>query len=198
MELDDLKQSWKQTSVKNNINTDIMELIHYKSQGPVAAMKKVFKKQMTVMAFIPLIILATNLNNIPVVLNSVLFWSYVAFCIGVVAFAGHNYRIVRKMEVMDNMVRANLEQQINLLEKRKKWELMGMRGVLLFFMALTELVPYFQHYRLLDYWHALSPVIRFGTYAALLGLQYVINRRVSERNVGRHLAYLKTLVSELQ
>jgi hypothetical protein len=197
MELDELKQTWKQTGLKNTINTDIMEMIHYKSQGPVAAMKKVFKKQMTAMAFIPLILLVTNLNNILTVFGSALFWSYVAFCIGTVVFAWYNYRIVRKMEVMDSMVRTNLEQQINLLEKRKKWELAGMRGVLLFFIALTEIVPYFQHYRMLDYWHSLSPVIRIGTYAVLLVLQYIFNRRISERNLGRHLAYLKTLVKEM-
>src|ERR1700716_322071 len=148
MELDDLKQTWKQTPEKNNLKTNIMELIQHKDYGPVAAMKRVYRKQIILMSIIPFILLATNLMDLRIVLTSVMFWSYVAFCLGIVVFAYYNYRIVRKMEVMDEMVNTNLEHQINLLEKRKKWELAGMRGGLIFFMTLTEVVPYFQHYRM--------------------------------------------------
>lgn len=197
MELDDLKQTWKQTSGKNNINTDIMELIQHKGHGPVAAMKRVFKKQITVMAIIPLVLLATNLNDLHIVFTSVMFWCYVGFCIGVILFAYYNYRVVRKMENMDGMVRTNLEQQINLLERRMKLELIGMRGGLLFFIVLAEVIPYFQHYRMLELWHSFSPVIRIMTYVVLLILQYFINRRISQRNLGVHLAHLKKLMNEM-
>src|SRR5450432_3076624 len=105
MELDDLKQTWKHLPIKNNINTDIMELIQHKSHGPVAAMKRVFKKQITVMAILPLVLIATNLNDVRIVFTSVMFWCYVAFCIGIIVFAYYNYRIVTKMENMDGMVR---------------------------------------------------------------------------------------------
>lgn len=197
MELDDLKQTWRQTSIKNNINTDIMELIQLKSHGPVAAMKRVFKKQITVMAIIPLVLITTNLNDVRIVFTSVMYWCYVVFCIGISVFAYYNYRIVSKMENMDGMVRANLEQQINLLESRKKLELIGMRAMLLFLIVLTEVVPYFQHYRMLDLWHSFSPIIRFSAYAVLLGMQYFINRRISQRNIGVHLAHLKELMNEM-
>jgi hypothetical protein len=198
MELDDLKQTWKQTPEKNNLKTDIMELLQHKDYGPVAAMKRVYRKQIILMSIIPFILLATNLMDLRIVLTSVMFWSYVAFCVGIVVFAYYNYRIVRKMEVMDEMVNTNLEHQINLLEKRKKWELAGMRGVLIFFITLTEVVPYFQHYRMLDLWHSFSPVIRISTYLLLLFLQYFLNKRISQRNLGVHLAHLKNLVKEMQ
>ena len=198
MELDDLKQTWKQTPEKNNLKTNIMELIQHKDYGPVAAMKRVYRKQIILMSIIPFILLATNLMDLRIVLTSVMFWSYFAFCVGIVVFAYYNYRIVRKMEVMDEMVNTNLEHQINLLEKRKKWELAGMRGGLIFFMTLTEVVPYFQHYRMLDLWHSFSPVIRISTYLLLLFLQYFLNKRISQRNLGVHLAYLKNLVKEMQ
>jgi hypothetical protein len=197
MELDELKQTWKQIPIKNNINTDIMELIQHKSYGPVAAMKRVFKKQITVMAIIPLVLIATNLNDVRLVFTSVMFWSYVVFCIGIIVFAYYNYCIVSKMESMDGMVRANLEQQINLLESRMKLELIGMRGVLLFFIVLAEVVPYLQHYRLLEFWHSFSPFIRIITYVVLLFLQYFINRRIKQRNLGVHLAHLKKLMNEM-
>ena len=196
MELDDLKQIWKQTSGKNKLNTDIMELIQHKSQGPVAALKTVFKKQIILMSIIPLVLLLTNLNDVRIVLTSIMFWSYVAFCIGIIALAYYNYRIVTKMRGIDSVVKKNLEQQIILLEKRSKLELYVMRGVLLFFILLCEVVPYIQHYRMLDKWHSLSLII--STYTVLLLLQYFLNKRIRERKVGRHITYLKELVKEIQ
>jgi hypothetical protein len=175
-----------------------MELIQHKSYGPVAALKRVFRKQITVMALIPLLLLLTNLENVYNVVSSVMFWSYVAFCIGVIVFAYYNYRIAGKMEIMDGMVKTNLEQQINLLEKRMNWEIIGLRCILLFFITLTEVVPYLQHYRMLDKWHSLSPVVRISAYTGLLLLQYFLNRRIKERKVGRHIRYLKELVKEMQ
>ena len=160
-------------------------------------MKRVFRKQIIVMAIIPLVLLATNLNDVHIVFTSIMFWCYVAFCIGIIVFAYYNYRIVSKMEIMDGMVRANVEQQINLLESRKRLELIGMRAVLLFFIVLTEVVPYLQHYRMLEFWHSFSPIVRFSTYAVLLCVQYVINRRISQRNIGVHLAHLKELMNEM-
>src|SRR5258705_3896421 len=105
MELEDLKKTWKQTEISTNKNIDIMELIHNKNYGPLAALKRAFLKEIRMMAIIPLILLLTNLDNIGGVLRSVMFWSYVAFCIGVVAFASYNYRLVAKMEGMDGMVK---------------------------------------------------------------------------------------------
>jgi hypothetical protein len=198
MELDELKQIWKQTPKKNNINTDIMQLIQDRSYGPLAAMKRVFKKQVIVMAIIPLVLLVTNLNDVRIVFTSIMFWSYVAFCIGIILFAYNNYRIVDKMENMNGMVRVHLEQQINLLERRIKLELAGMRGILLFFILLAEVVPYLQHYRMLDLWHSVYPIVRICIYAMLLCLQYFLNRRISQRNLGVHLAHLKRLMSEMQ
>src|SRR5258706_3695349 len=198
MELDDLKQTWKQSETKKNINTDIMKLVQHKSYGPIAALKREFRKQIMLMMILPVMLLLTNADDISRVLTSVMFWSYVAFCSGIVVFAYYNYRIVSKMEVMDGMVKSNLEQQVNILETRLKWKIIGLRIALLYFILLTETVPYFQHYRMLDKWHSLSPFIRFGSYAALLMTQYFLSAKIIRRKFGRHLNYLKDLVQEMQ
>ena len=98
MELDDLKQAWKQTDKQKPLNKNIMEMIQHKSYGPVAALKKSYKKQMTVMFIIPLLLLLTNLDDVNKALTSVMFWSYVAFCIAVIIFAFYNYKIASKMQ----------------------------------------------------------------------------------------------------
>ena len=163
MELDDLKNTWQQTPPDKNSNTDIMEIIQHKSYGPLAALKKTFRKQIVLMFLLPFILLMTNAQDIQGVLTSILFWSYVTFCIYVIVYAYYNYRIVSKMENMDAMVKKNLEQQIHLLEKRAEWEVSNLRIVLLFFIILVEVVPYLQHYRMLDKWHSLPLAVRFGT-----------------------------------
>jgi hypothetical protein len=199
MELDDLKQAWKQQApIDNNKNTDIMELIHHKTYGPLAALKKVYIRQIIAMSVLPFVLILTNLYNVSGVFTSILFWSYTAFCIAVISFASYNYSITKKMEVMDGMVKTNLEQHIELLEKRKRMELRGLRYVALFFVLLLETVPYIQHYRMLDKWHSLNPLIRFGTYATFLIIQYFMNKRISYQKSGRHLEYLKGLVGEMR
>lgn len=198
MELDELKQAWQHAPLKNKLNTDIMELIQHKTYGPVSALKKVFRKQIVVMLLIPFLLFSTNLNDVHGVLTSILFWAYVAFCAGIVAFAYRNYRIASRMEVMDGNVKENLEKQISLLEKRAGMELRGLVVVLFVFIALVEIVPYFQHYRMLDKWHSLPVLVRLGAYAALLALQHFLNKAIRQRKVGRHLDYLKALLTRMQ
>lgn len=196
MELDDLKDSWKQT--KLNKNTDIMELIKHKSYGPIAALKREFRKQMLVMAIMPFILISTNINNVNNVFTSVLFWSYVILCIGMITFGYINYRLTSSMEIMDDNIKSNLSQQITTIENRLQWKLVGLRVVFIFFVILLEVLPYFQHYSMLDKWHSLPAVARFGTYLAFFILQYFLSRYVNERKYGTHLKYLKQLVNDLQ
>jgi hypothetical protein len=198
MELDDLKQTWNQNQSTKPLNTDIMELIQHKSYGPLAALKKAFRKQIVLMAIIPAYFIIFNVDDVHALLNNVILWSYIAFCVGVIIFSYYNYRIVNKMEEMDHMVKMNLEQQVDLLERRMKWKKTALIFALIFFILLIEIVPYFQHYRMLDKWHSLPVAIRYLAYAGLFVLQYFANTWVNERRYGRHLKYLKELVKEMQ
>jgi hypothetical protein len=198
MELDDLKQTWNQNQSTKPLNTDIMELIQHKSYGPLAALKKAFRKQIVLMAIIPAYFIMLNVDDLHALSNNVILWSYIAFCLGVIIFSYYNYRLVNKMEGMDNMVKVNLEQQVNLLERSMKWKKTALRAALLFFILLIEIVPYFQHYRMLDKWHSVPAAIRYVVYAGLFVLQYFANTFVNERRYGRHLKYLKELVKEMQ
>ena len=127
-----------------------MEIIQHKSYGPVSALKREFVKQIRLMIILPIVLILTNLQNVDAVLTSIMFWSYVAICIGVILFSYFNYRTVSKMS-MDGMVRSNLEQQIGLVEKRLKWKQNGLRIALVYLILLAEVIPYFQHYRMASY-----------------------------------------------
>jgi hypothetical protein len=197
MELDDLKDAWKQTTLRKNKNTDIMELIQHKSYGPVSALKRTFRKEIIVMILMPFFLLITSLDDISKPLSSVMYWSYVAFCSFMIYSAWRNYQLISKLEGMDGIVVSNLEKQITILELRLRRNIVSLRITMLFFIGLTELLPYFQHFRMLDKWHSLSPWIRIGVYSAFVLLQYFIGRQVMYRKYGRHLEYLKSLVNEM-
>jgi hypothetical protein len=197
MELDDLKQRWKEKTNQKPTNKSIMEMIQHKSYGPVAALKRSYRKQVMVMLLIPFLFLLTNMDDISRPLTSVLYWCYVVFCIGMAAFSINNYMIADRMQRMDGVLKENLEQQITLLQTRMKWKIVGLRVVMLFFIVLVEVLPYFQHYRMLDKWHSLPVFTRYGAYAGLLILQYFINPLVLQHKFGRHLTSLKELVAEL-
>jgi hypothetical protein len=197
MELDDLKQTW-QTETANIKNQNIMELIQHKSYGPVTALKKAFRKQILFMAILPFALFLVNSSDVSQVLTSVMFWSYVAFCLAVIIFSIYNYRIVEQMEIMDGNVKANLEKQVSTLEKRMRMTMTGLKIVLLYFVLLTEILPYFQHYRMLDKWHAAHPAIRYGAYIGLFLMQHFLSRANWDRKFGAHLKYLKDLVKEME
>jgi hypothetical protein len=198
MELDDLKQTWQKTQPAENKNTDIMKLTQHESYGPIAALKRSLRKDIAFMMLLPFILILTNLDNIWAPLTSVMFWSYVVFCIGVIVFKYRNYVAVSKMSNMDRMVKANLGQQIDALEKQFSRSVMAMRFVLLYFIVLAEVMPAFQNYRSLRLWHETPAIWRFAAYAGLFLMQHFMGRRVLYNKVGRHIGYLRTLIQEME
>ena len=171
-------------------------MIQHKSYGPVAALKRGYRKQMVVMAIMPFVLLLTNAADISKPLTSVLYWTYVVFAIGVIWFAYYNYRIADRMQDMNGMVKSNLEQQVLLLQTRLRWKIIGLRIALLFFIVLIEVLPYFQHYRMLDKWHSLPILTRYAVYVGFFLFQYFLSPVVLQRKFGRHLNYLQGLLKE--
>jgi hypothetical protein len=66
---------------------DIMKVLQHKSCGPVAALKREFRKQIIVMAILPLILILTVAGDFNTAFTSILFWVYVVFCLAVIIFA---------------------------------------------------------------------------------------------------------------
>lgn len=199
MELDELKNEWKQTDkTQKPKNQNIMELIQNKSNGPIAELKRSFKNQIIGMTVLPIAYIAANLEHIDKTFVSALFWFFIMFCVSVIIFARLNYAIVEKMEGMDGKVKLNLEQQIVILETRIRQKLIGIHTAFLLFIGLLEVLPYFQNFQMLNKWHSLSPFIRFGAYSALFLYQYFVTRMGSRRGSEQHLANLKELVKQMQ
>jgi len=198
MELDDLKQAWKEQNKQSSQNQNIMELIHQKSRGPVASLKEAFKKQVRFFICLMVAMIATQIRNLDNTAALIFIGTYILFCIGVALFFYQNYRITSELEGMDGNVKSSLERYVTVLQQRLKWQQIGARIVMLIFILLLEVVPFFLHGRILDKWHSLSPVIRFTAYAAFLAIQYFVGRSVEKQKFGQYLIYLKELTAELK
>ena len=198
MELDDLKKTWKQENQKQTKTPDIMELIHQKSKGPIASLKNSFRKQMIVVTALMSMVIATQAGNLDSISSNLLFWTFIGFCLAMILTFYVNYRQTGKMEAMDEKVKNNLMNYVYMMEQRLRWQNIGARVVILFLILLLEVIPLYQHVRMLDTWNSLSPLIRFSSYAAYLVFQYYISRSVTRRKFGKHLDHLKYLLKEVK
>jgi amino acid transporter len=197
MELDELKKSWQQAPGKNFDDTNIMGMVRSEGKGPLQALRKAYMKQIVVLIVVPVALLLTNIDYLSAAFSSILFWTYILFCIGMMAFAFYNLRIVMSLQHSHEMLSTHLRRKLELLEKRKKAELIFMRATLLLLIILTEITPYFQQYRMLDKWHALSPAIRFPVYVLMIVLQYFASRNLKRKRTGEHIDHLRKLVGQL-
>jgi len=198
MELDELKQPWQQSA--ENIKpstTNIMELIQNKNYGPVAQLKHRFRKQ-TVLILIVACIVTMNLSRHHDVFSDALFWFYIVFCIAIAGYFYCNYRLVSRMQYMDDMVKSNLEQQVHLLETGLKWRLIITRVLFVVFLIFMEVLLYFHQEPSLVKWYAQPLLVRLSAYTALTVAFYFLTKYVFRYKYGRHIEYLKKLVQQMQ
>ena len=198
MELDDLKQAWKQEENKQIKTPNIMEIIHQKSKGPIASLKNAYRKQMAVVTALMSIVIATQARNVDTISSHLLFWTFIGFSLSMVFAFHYNYKQTDKMESMDGNVKNHLEQHVNMMEQRLKWQNIGARLVILFLIILLEVIPHFQDIRMLNRWHSLSPFVRFPAYAVYIVFQYFLSRAITQKKFGQHLDRLKLLLKEVR
>lgn len=198
MELDDLKNSWKQsTSNIKNSNTNIMELIQNKSYGPIASLKNRFRKQLVIIPIV-LSILVINLSKHHNLFSDVLFWFYILFMMFVLFYFYFNYKMIRGMQNMDHPVKANLEKQIHILETGIKWRLIITRIMLVVFLVLLEILLFFNQEPSLVKWYAQPLYLRLLCYSAAVLLFFLFTKVVFKYKYSRHISYLKELVQQMQ
>jgi hypothetical protein len=198
MELDELKQTWKQAeATMKPANANIIELMQNKSYGPVAELKRRFRKQLIIIPFLVAIVI-NNLSIKHNIFSDPIFWCYIAFCTFVCASFYFNYRLLNKMQCMDCMIKSNLEVQVKTLETRLQWHVKGVRIMLVFMIVLLEVLMYLNLEPSFHKWQLQPISIRFASYLALVVLQYFVSKLLFKRKYGNHLQYVKKLVAELQ
>lgn len=196
MELDDLKSAWNTDPTPTN-TPDIMDLIHQKSKGPIAALKTAYRRQRAIVIALMATFIASQAGKVDTLSGGLLFWTYIGGCLALFLSLSYSYRQSRALERRDGRMKDHLEQYVAALERRSARHQAGARIVFLLFVVLLEAIPHFESLRMLGKWHALSPWIRFPAYAAFLVFQYFLSRTLSHRRFGRHLDRLKGLLKEV-
>ncbi|RYE20676.1 MAG: hypothetical protein EOP45_10660 [Sphingobacteriaceae bacterium] len=197
MELDNLKQAWKESyQPEKASNENILELIQHKSNGPIAALKRGFKRQ--ILAIVFAIILIINSFQHRQIWNDMIFWCYLFFCAALCLFFYSNYRTASKMESKYGMIKKNLELQVAILEKRMKWHPIRVRAVLLFFILLVEVIANPANEPMIAKWHKIPLLLRLGMYAMVFVIQHYASRYKWQHKYGRHLSNLKQLLQQMQ
>ncbi|MEO5889827.1 MAG: hypothetical protein ABIQ31_06210 [Ferruginibacter sp.] len=198
MELDDLKEQWKRST--ENIkpsNNNIMQLIQNKSTGPLEKLKQRFKKPMVLL---PLVVsmLIINLSRRHDIFSDGLFWFYIGICLVVISYFFYSYRMVSKMQVMDEMVKANLEKQVQTLENSIKKRIVFIRVMAVLFIVLMEILMYYQQEPSFAKWYAQPLLLRLSCYIFLVVLFYFFTRSVKNKRYTKLITNLKELVSQMQ
>lgn len=196
MELDELKQSWKQSAEKmQGSDSHIQSVIANKDRGPVAELKARFRKGMIL---IPLI-MAIALMKLPKHhgLAFDLFFSLLStVAILMTAYFYFNYKLVSSMQAMDGTVKDNLQKQVRILEKGVRFRLLFTRTMLLVFIVLLELLSY--QGKEMEGWYSQALVVRLMVYAFVFAGFYLLTHLVVKNRYSKYISHLRELVDELE
>jgi hypothetical protein len=198
MELDDLKRPW-QLSARNlePLNKDIMQMIQKSSDGPVARLKRSFRKPLVLLPVVVLMLI-NNLAPRHAIFSDTLFWLYIGVCLVLIGYFYYSYRMVSRMQEMDGMVKANFEKQLNSLEVGIRRKLLFIRVMSIVFIMAVEILMYLQQEPSFARWYAQPAWLRLLCYSLLLTLFFFFTREVSRRKYSRHIQHLKELLSQMQ
>jgi hypothetical protein len=199
MDLDDLKKTWKQAQATEQKTTNIMEMIHKQSRGPLAYLKKQFQIQLVA---VPILILLLIVQNALMVKSMPGHMVYILLIVcGLATLPGvySNYQLTSKMEATPMPVIENLEEYIGLLERKLKRQFV--EGILLnlLLVVLAEVLPlFYQDSALLNDLHSFHPLIRFSGYVLFAGYFYFLYRWSYRRKIARNIEPLKELLNTMK
>ena len=197
MELDDLKQSWKQsTDNLKPLNKNIMYTITNKQYGPLAELKRKFRKPMILVPFIALFGIF-NAQRMKAPMGETISWLLIALSITAFGYFFYSYNIIKNLENITTNVKENFEKQVIKLETSFKVRLIVIRSIFVAFIIALELQMQFSEV-VLTKWATVSIGIRLLVYAAFLALIFIMTHLIVKYKYKKQIGYLKQLVEQMQ
>ncbi len=198
MELDNLKQTWQESSnILKPLNNNTMELIQNKSYGPLASLISKFKTQLlSIPLFIGLFIY--QLVTKPQLFQSPSIW--VLYLIGLVLsiYFVYNYLLASKLQNPSESVKFNMEIQLKKLETGFKWFRVVAAIFYILIPVALELALYFNIEKDFQEWGQVNIYIRVLTYIAGFVFMKLLSKRWFKKEYGEHLQNLKRLIEQMQ
>jgi hypothetical protein len=130
--------------------------------------------------------------------SDVLYWYFIGFCVGVMAYFYFNYRLVSRMQTMENSVKENLLQQIQTLQAGLKWRLIITRSLVVIFILLLELLLFLHQEPRFSGWYGQPLHIRLLAYAGAIVFFYLLTKFALHHRYGKHIRYLQTLTEQMK
>ena len=200
MELDDLKELWKESNNSSLLNNkeDLRQILSHRSRSPIAIMKRNLKLEVLfVILFYSFIIwLISNQvdSNILYFDILLLILAGMLFCI----YAFYKYKLLYKMESVACEVKSNLNLQLNSLEKLVKlYFKVGNIGVVFVYLIAGAISYLEAKDDKVQFPHALELIIFFSIGLIIAIINYYISRWYIFNLYGKHIQKLKNILYEM-
>ena len=197
MELNDLKQSWSETtSSQSQLKNNIMDMIKSKSNGPTSILESKFKKQLLALPALPILI-GIQFYRTPQMLNNPAIWFL--YSIGIISggYILYNYVIVKKLQHPQFAVKENIETQIKKLENSFKIFRVFMSAVYILVPVGLELAIKYNLQTGFEQWYNVNLITRILVYIGGLIGMYFLSRHWFKLTYGGLLSNLKSLAEQL-
>lgn len=198
MELDELKKNWQQYGEKIHLpQKDIQDLIKIRSEQPLEKLKRRFHKAMLLMPLVASIVII-EFSRKKDFASQFLVGYLLSFCTIMLVYFYVNYRLVSKMQLNEGDVHSNLVRQTKMLTRLLQLRLLLMRGALILFMVLAELMMYFRQGKGYESWQAHSVIYRLTMYGIVFIFFFFFTRIAINRRYRKHIQRLETLIKEFE
>lgn len=197
MELDDLKQSWKNENQQyQKSDYDLNDILAKKIDNPLNALRLKYKKQLILLPIAAVILIIMNFVE-PALRYNAMIWIAIPLLLLQTFRYYLNYKTVLKMlQPDDSGVKQRLEENLKMLKEDSNRDLQFLRLILIVFIAATELTIY---YDLLPAYQSIKTVglpIRAGVYVLLFFVQPYISKYFFNLHFGQYINRLQELVDQ--
>ena len=198
MELDDLKRIADQSaSDYKPINDNIMELIHLKSQGPLAGLAQKLKAGLF---FFPLaaILFSAAFVSSEKALHSALRWMLLGILFIEFLNSLFNYGLVKKLQNRSGSTKANTLSKVNRLTKSLKRQLSITVFLYSCMAAVLEITMYYHADTNFSGWFQTPIPLRILFYIVFLIVQFMLKKHFYNRQFGGYIKELNNLIGQFE
>lgn len=198
MELDDLKDKWRNSDPTHTSTSKqkIMELIQQKSHGPVAALKKAFRKQLLIIPTLAIGVVDALMN--PSRRTDPFFSLFFGIVLLTGVFFAVAYITLHNMSKTDAPVVDQLKRQLRSLQDMMLfYRIISLAGVLMLVIFL-EVFKHLWNGLPPAHWYQVGLWLRIPAYGALLFGAYIVFNRIFQKEYGKHLDEIKKSLSDAE
>ncbi|WP_276480834.1 hypothetical protein [Paraflavitalea pollutisoli] len=174
-----------------------MELSQQKSYGPVAALKTALGKQVMIIPFLIVVLIVQALRK-PDLQADPFFGLFAGIIVLASAFFVSAYFILGNMSRSDAPVADRLKSQVRSLGQLLWcYRLVSLAGVVMLAVFL-EVFKGVGTARLMEPWYEIDSWLRWGTYAVLLIIVFILSRSRFHKDFGKHLDEIRQNLSAIE